>query len=474
MKWLRVLQLLPLLFLAIPGRVCAQITITLDSTVLEAREVATDLVNPWDMVWGPAGEIWFSTRPGYLMRVHPDVQVVDTLHFISEVHESSVENSGLHALALHPLFPDSPFVYTHYTYDSLAARLVRWTFDPGQNALVDSLHLIPFMHGARSHIGSRIQFDTDSTFFLSIGDAYRFGIAQDTFSYNGKVIRLGYDGRIPQDNPFPNSATWSLGHRNPQGLFLAPNGILYSSEHGENDDDELNIIEKGRNYGWPLVAGRCDDPGEIGPCQSLNVREPIYSWSPTWAPCGMEYYDSPAIPEWRNTLLLCFLKAWRLKALGLSASGDSIVSDRDPVAGIFYRLRDVLVAADGRVFLCTSNHEKFNPPFNPGDDKIIELRNPNFVRLEEEQIQTVQSLKVFPNPARGHFALDLSPLQPGKYRWKICNQFGQVIDSGEGNWSPGNKSPQFDLLGQPSGFYFLQLHQNSRQWIGRLLLSQNP
>lgn len=229
------------------------------------------------------------------------------------------------------------------------------------------------MLGARSHNGSRIAWDTDSTFLLTTGDAYWDPSAQMLDQPTGKILRFKWDGSIPTDNPYQNSPVWTSGHRNPQGLVVAPNGLIYSSEHGPQDNDEINIIYKGANYGWPNVSGACDSVWELNFCNDSNVVEPIYAFTPTYAVCGLEYYNHTLIPEFEGDLLLATLKTTVLLDMDLDASGTQITDTTWAIKLEFGRLRDVLVSPDGKVYICTSNHEFWNPPLLPGDDKIIEL-----------------------------------------------------------------------------------------------------
>jgi glucose/arabinose dehydrogenase len=377
----------------------SQVTIPLDSTVLHSRVISQDLINPWDLVWGNDNNIWFTTKNGYIMRVNPVTTQTDTIHYISEIFISSLENSGLHALGLHPKFPDSAYIYTHYTYDTLSAKLVRWTYDPIGDTVTDSMQIIPYMPGARSHNGSRLQWDTDSTFLLSTGDAYLFGAAQDTNSYVGKILRFKDDGSIPDDNPWGNSPNYAIGFRNPQGLIILPNGDVFSSEHGTTEDDELNRILPGRNYGWPNVLGACDSVNELAFCSANNVMEPIYTWTPTWAVCGLDYYDHPQIPELKGSLLLATLKAQRLLRLKLDFNNYTVDTAYEVVADTFGRLRDILVAPNGNLYISTSNHSNYGSHLYPNDDKIIELSNPNFTQINK--IIKTHTYSIYPNPTNG-------------------------------------------------------------------------
>lgn len=389
-------------------------TFTIGATTLESRVISQDLKNPWDLVWGPDNEIWFTTKYGYIMKVNPESLDQDTIHFITETFVSTLENSGLHALGLHPNFPETPYLYTHYTYDTLSAKLVRWRYDEISQTLTDSMHIIPYMPGARSHNGSRIEWDTDSTFLLTTGDAYLFEIAQDSNSYNGKILRFKDDGTIPSDNPIIGSSVFALGFRNPQGLAILPNGEIFTSEHGPSEDDEINHILPATNYGWPNVSGYCDSTDEISFCNNYNVKEPLYTWTPTYAICGMAWYDHPQIPEIRESLLLTSLKAKRILYLPLDLNNNTIDTFHVLAAESFKRLRDVLVAPNGNIYLATSNHENFMPSMNPNDDKIIELYNPNYIAGMSE-LNTESKLYLYPNPAMDELNIEGNFLKHGGF-----------------------------------------------------------
>ncbi len=354
----------------------------LESTALVVSVVATGLVHPWDMTWGFDNRIWFTENGGWVKRLDPATGQLDTLLKLDDCH-SSWGNPGIYSLAFHPDFPKEPFLFVHYTNSPTNSKLVRFRYDFAKDELVDSLSIIPKIRANESHNGSRMVFTPDKKMFFAMGEAYTPELAQDLSGINGKILRLNLDGSVPDDNPFPNSLIWSYGHRNPQGLALLPNGVLWSSEHGANNDDELNIIQKGRNYGWPKVQGLCDLRSERRFCAENQVVEPIIVWTPTVAPCALEYYDHPAIPEWRNSLMQVFLKkgkgkiGQRMTVFKLNEAGTGIVDQQDFFNNTFGRLRDVLIAPDGRIFLCTSNMEisgNGKKAIRPGDDKIIEVR----------------------------------------------------------------------------------------------------
>lgn len=177
-----------------------------------------------------------------------------------------------------------------------------------------------------------------------------------------KYLGLIWTEPFPSDNPITGNPLWSIGHRNAQGLVMV-NNILYSSEHGPNSDDEINIIEKGRNYGWPEVEGFCAG-SELAFCSANNVREPVKAWTPTLAVCGLDYYNKDLISPWKKSLLLCTLKASRLLQLKLNESNTAVIETNEFLINEYGRLRDICISPDGIVYVCTSNGS---------GDKIIEL-----------------------------------------------------------------------------------------------------
>jgi glucose/arabinose dehydrogenase len=210
---------------------------------------------------------------------------------------------------------------------------------------------------------------------MTMGDASNGDLAQDKASPSGKILRLTLAGQAAPGNPF-SSVIYSFGHRNPQGLVFQPGtGTLYSTEHGPNDNDEVNRIVAGRNYGWPTVHGTCDDDvGSERPfCQANNVVEPLATWTPTIAPSGADFYNGDLIPQWKGSLLFTSLKGAALYRLTLSANGQSVIAKETLFANQFGRLRDVLVAPDGSVYLATSNRDGRGSP-SADDDRILRIR----------------------------------------------------------------------------------------------------
>lgn len=447
----------------------------LDSTRLQGEIMLKQLTVPWDMDWQPEGWLWFSERSGRISRFHPETGALQLMHVIEDAFEST-DNSGLHAMALHPDFPTVPYVYAHYTYSNYNSRLVRFTYNPIGPSLEDQEPLLDEISAAASHNGSRIVFSPEGDkLFFALGDAFREESAMDLRTYNGKILRLNLDGSIPTDNPIPGNPVWSYGHRNPQGLVMAGNGKLYNSEHGTGHSDELNIVEPGLNYGWPGVEGDCNFPWETAFCNAYEPTPPIWVWSPTPAVCGMAWYDHPAIPEWRNSILQTSLKAGegalgqRLFQVKLNPEGDSVVAMNDYLEDTFGRLRDVLVLPDGRVFIATSNREhngNGDKVQQADDDKIIMLFNPDFYNPSNDSSLTTQ-VEIYPNPIRISFSIAY-PAEKGELEMELIDLNGKSVWKKTEDF--GGIPKAFGRQGLSNGVYFLRMKFGDGSQLMRKLI----
>ena len=316
------------------------------------RTLLANLNAPWEIVWGPDNFIWMTERNGRISRVDPKSGQQQTLLTVPDNYAQG--ESGLLGLALHPDFANQPFVYVVYTYQSggIRERLVRYRYT---GTTLDSRQvLLENIPANTFHDGSRLLITPDRHLLMTTGDAGNTALPQDPASLNGKILRFNLDGSVPTDNPFPGSYIWSLGHRNAQGLVVHPNGRLYASEHGPDSDDEINIITKGGNYGWPTVLGPINTTAEQTFAKQNNVTGSILDWSPTIAPSDLVYYTSAAIPQFQNKLLMTVLKNKVLLAVTLNADGTAVATQEKFFENQFGRLRDICVAPDGRVFLATN------------------------------------------------------------------------------------------------------------------------
>jgi len=424
--------------------------INIGSTEVDTFTIASGLDTPWEILWGPDDQIWITERKGRVSRLDPESGEITELILIDDVHEQS--ESGLLGMVLHPDFPDQAHVFLVYNYlesSSIKERLVRYTFS--NDRLVSPLTLLEGITGAGNHNGSRLLIDADQKLYMTTGDAGNTSTSQDLSSLNGKVLRLNLDGSVPEDNPISGSYIWSWGHRNAQGLLISPSGIMYSSEHGPSSDDEVNIIEKGRNYGWPDVKGFCDQPTETSFCADSNVFEPIVTWTPTLAVAGIDFYSHPAIPRWQNSVLVSSLKASQLVALKLSEDGRTVDQEEVFFKNWYGRLRDVCVSPDGRVFLAVSNRDG-RGSVKPGDDRIVEITAKNSTGPGAIPPGPGLNFRVYPNPATGE-KVNIEYLTSSEAILIVYNQLGKEVS--RLTLSPDQTITSLPLL-QTKGLYYLK------------------
>ncbi len=411
------------------------------------RVVKDSLFIPWEIIYGPDNHIWFTQKNGYICRLDPASGHTDTLYHESNTVIEGTGEGGMLGMALHPQLATQPYVYVAYEYlngTNYTERIVRYTYNG--TMLQAPLVLLDFIVGATYHNGCRLLIVGDKL-FITTGDATVGSNAQNSQLINGKILRLNLDGTIPADNPIPGNALWSKGHRNPQGLVYA-NNMLYSSEHGPNNDDEINIIVKGRNYGWPNVEGYCNLAAEQTFCNDSNVVEPIQAWTPTIAPCGIDYYDHPMFPVLQGSLLLNTLKNQHLYQLKLNSSYNQVVS-ATVIAGVsFGRLRDICISPQGSIFLSTSNSVASG--VGAKIDKIIELYNPNFSSIPT--VPNSRDIIVYPNPASNtlHFATG-SALPAKGWNYAITDMAGKQML--EGKTMSGE---EINVMVLPEGIYIIK------------------
>lgn len=323
--------------------------------------VVGGLDTPWEVRFLPDGDLLVTQRPGRMVRVAVEEvggegDVVET-HPIPDVRESG--EGGLMGLALHPDFASTRWLYLCFTgegSDGLENRVVRYRYR--EALLSERTVILDGMDAASFHDGCRLEFGPGGHLYVTMGDAGRQDEAQDSTDLSGKILRLTDDGGIPADNPFGN-AVYSYGHRNPQGLAFDAKGRLWSTEHGPSGfpggRDELNLVQKGANHGWPEIRGGESEPG---------MREPVLQSGidVTWAPAGLAFLD--------GSLFFGGLRGRSLYEARLSDGGVARLLVH--FQGDFGRIRAVRMSPDGALYFTTSNRDGRGDP-GPQDDRVVRV-----------------------------------------------------------------------------------------------------
>ncbi|RQX19068.1 glucose sorbosone dehydrogenase [Micromonospora ureilytica] len=308
--------------------------------------VATGLDVPWGLDFLPDGSALVAQRDqGSVVRVRPGRPPVQVARIPGVVAGGE---GGLLGLAVSPRYPRDRWVYVCFTTAS-DIRITRFRLSAPQTQQV----ILSGLTRASIHNGGRIAFGPDGLLYAGIGDAAVPANAQSLASRNGKILRIRPNGGIPADNPFPNSPIYSYGHRNVQGLAWDPRGRLFATEFGQATWDEVNVIVRGGNYGWPIVEGPSNDP---------RFRAPVVVWPPAQAsPSGAAFAN--------GTLFVAALRGARLWAVPVSAAG-TVGTPSAELTGAYGRLRTVELAPDGSLWVTTSNRDDNGTP-TPVDDRIL-------------------------------------------------------------------------------------------------------
>lgn len=432
---------------------------------LTTKTIATNLDTPWEILWGSDNFIWVTERFGRISRINPNSGEVLEVLSIDDAKE--VGEGGLLGMVIDPDFLTNNFFYVAYNYsddnNQYREKIVRFTYNRSTGKAGNPFILLDNINAATNHNGCRLVISPDNKLILTTGDARLTANSQDINNMSGKTLRVNLDGTIPDDNPVPNNPVWTWGHRNPQGLVYSPDGkYLYSSEHGSNSNDEINIITKGRNYGWPNVEGFCDNDLETGFCRDSNVVEPIFTWTPTLAVAGIDFYNYDLIPEWKNSILVSSLKASRITQLLLNESGTEVINSFDFYTNEFGRLRDICISPEGKVYVAVSNKDGRGTP-NSEDDRIVEI-SPLSTSVLETEAGTLVS--IFPNPSKDFINITLSEHSKTKAFYKLINLNGQVIKSGYLE----SLSTKLKLPADYKGLAILQLNIDNQLFTEKVLI----
>jgi glucose/arabinose dehydrogenase len=333
---------------------------------LKVETVVSGLANPWALAFLPDGRMLVTEKPGRLRIATRDGKLSPAVAGVPQVF--AVSQGGLHDVIIDRGFAQNGTIYICYaepTSGGARTALLRAKLADEATPKLDDVKVIFRQDGPLSsggHFGCRIVQMPDNNLFLTTGDHFRYrDEAQNLGNHLGKLIRIAPDGSVPQDNPFAGRSgakpeIWSYGHRNMQGAALHPaSGKLWIHEHGPRGGDEVNIPEKGKNYGWPVIGYGIDYSGaKIHEATSKpGMEQPIKYWVPSIAPSGMAFYTGDLFPKWKGSVLVGGLVSQNV--VRLEVDGEKVTGEERILQGIRERIRDVRVGPDGAIYLATDN-----------------------------------------------------------------------------------------------------------------------
>lgn len=331
--------------------------------------VAEGLEVPWSIIFTSTERMLVSERPGRIREIVDGELNPKALYSFPDV--VSIEESGLMGLAVDPDYEANNFIYACYTSQDQSGmfnRVVRMV--DARNKIRPDAVVVDNIPSAKYHAGCRLAFGPDGKLYITSGDARQPQAAQDLNSLAGKILRVNADGSIPQDNPFNGSPVYSYGHRNPQGItWDATTGVFYESEHGPSGNDgpaggdEINHIEAGNNYGWPLVS---HDESLTG------TQSPLMQFTPAIAPAAILFYSSGTLTMFQGKLLLGALRGEGLALISLAADDPNTIEKVEWLIEDVGRVREVTAGPDGTIYFSTSNRDGRGSP-RAGDDKIYRI-----------------------------------------------------------------------------------------------------
>jgi Raf kinase inhibitor-like YbhB/YbcL family protein len=395
-------------------------------TIGKVTQVTTDNDIPWGLEFLPGGAALMTERDTFnVVAIAPNGQK----SVIGKVPGAATTNGegGLLGLEVSPNFTNDNYIYV-YTTTSSDNRVMRAKFTGG--GLSGWETLLTGLARNKYHNGGRLRFGPDGKLYIGTGDAQNSGTAQNMNSNNGKILRINADGSIPSDNPFPGKAIWSLGHRNVQGLAFDSQGRLWEGELGNSSQDELNLIQKGKNYGWPTCEGNCNNPGMVNPVRTWGVASN--------SPSGLAIVN--------DVLYMAALRGERLYQMKIT--GNTTTAPKTFFQGTYGRLRTVEPSPDGGLWLTTTNGDKGGSP-GGRNNKIL-------------HVELTGGGDPGPGPGPGAFTLTSTAYKNGG---AIPDKYSCAGDGGAGNdispplaWGAGSHKPKSYAL------TFIDLANGGKHW----------
>ena len=349
-------------------------TYTTDKQRFHLVKVTDGLEHPWGLAFLPDGRMLVTERPGRLRIVADGWLVPEPVAGVPEVWDEG--QGGLLDVALHPGFAENGLVYLSYSSpdddDDAATAVARGRLVGGRLEDVEEIYVALPRDDNGRHFGSRLVF-ADGYLFVTAGDRGDSDRAQELDDPAGSIIRLHDDGRVPEDNPFVGTAgvrpeLYSVGHRNPQGMTLeAATGRIYAIEHGPKGGDELNLIEPGVNYGWPVIThGKSYMGFKIGEgTRKEGMAQPVHYWVPSISPSGLMIYDADRFPAWQGSFFAGALSGELL--VRLEVAGGKVVVEERMLEDLEERFRDVRQGPDGLIYLLTDHPDGMLLRLEPAD-----------------------------------------------------------------------------------------------------------
>ena len=341
-----------------------------DSSDYIIELVAENLYVPWSIVFTDSSRMLFTERSGNLRVILNGVLEEKPLKVFEEV--SSEGEEGLMGLALDPEYKNNKLIFVSYAYlknNEMKVKVLRYK-DNG-NELTEEKLIIDNLPAERYHAGCRLKFGPDNKLYITTGDAGEKELAQNINTLYGKILRINSDGSIPSDNPYSGNPVWSYGHRNAQGIDWYPGTeIMFSTEHGPSGfdgpggGDEVNIIVKGGNYGWPLVSHKNSMDGMISP---------VLEFTPAIAPASGMFYKSDSILQFKNNYFFgCLRGSGIMRVITDKSDPEKVISFGKMDDVNFGRIREIAEGPDGAIYFSTSNRDG-RGKIREGDDKIYRI-----------------------------------------------------------------------------------------------------
>jgi len=362
----------------------------------QITEITGALHAPWALAFLPSGKFLVTERlPGALRVVSPDGAVAPPVAGVEGL-ATGWPGTGLFDLALDPDYArNHTLFFTFFGWDHgmiSGIQVARATFNETANALSDVKVIFrarpqtpnDSRSGVGTRSGGRLTIGKDGFLYITIGDrdtgsSFAWRVAQTLDTHLGKILRITKDGKAAPGNPFTGQdgalpEIWAIGQRSQEGLAFDNDGNLWETEHGPRGGDELNLIKKGGNYGWPIISHGIDYPGPPigdGAVAKDGMEQPVYYWAPSMGPSQIAFYKGSLFPEWKNSVFVAMLRGNALERLTLS--GGKVVNEEPLLTDVKTRLRDVRVGPDGAVYVLTDSGLSSITDNTPATSKLLKL-----------------------------------------------------------------------------------------------------